>query len=114
MRPGIDVVLEMANFDAHLADCALVITGEGRMDGQSVKFGKAAAGVAARAGNVPVVALVGGIGPGGQAFEERENRLIVPIVDGPMPLAQSMREAERLAYAAARRLFGALRMGMLL
>lgn len=49
MRPGIDVVLEMANFDAHLADCALVITGEGRMDGQSVKFGKAAAGVAARA-----------------------------------------------------------------
>ena len=70
--------------------------------------------MAARAGNVPVVALVGGIGPGGQAFEERENRLIVPIVDGPMPLAQSMREAERLAYAAARRLFGALRMGMLL
>ena len=57
---------------------------------------------------------MGDLGPGGQAFEERENRLIVPIVDGPMPLAQSMREAERLAYAAARRLFGALRMGLLL
>ena len=40
MRPGIDVVLEMANFDAHLADCALVITGEGGMDGQSVKFAR--------------------------------------------------------------------------
>lgn len=112
MRPGIEAVLEMAGFQEHLADCSLVITGEGRIDGQSVLFGKAASGVAAQAGRVPVVALVGGVGPGGEAFEAEQSRWIVPIADGPLSLEQSMRDAERLVSAAARRLFGVVKMGM--
>ena len=87
-------------------------SGEGRIDGQSVLFGKAASGVAAQAGRVPVVALVGGVGPGGEAFEAEQSRWIVPIADGPLSLEQSMRDAERLVSAAARRLFGVVKMGM--
>jgi glycerate kinase len=59
-RPGIDVVLELAGFDKALAGAALVITGEGSLDAQSLA-GKAPVGVAraaARAG-IPVVAVAG-------------------------------------------------------
>lgn len=59
-RPGIDVVLKLVNFDAALDDAALVITGEGSLDVQSLS-GKAPVGVAKRAAKreVPVVAVAG-------------------------------------------------------
>lgn len=60
LRPGIEVVLDMVDFDAKLQHCDLVITGEGRIDGQSLG-GKVPVGVARRAKGtgVPVVAIVG-------------------------------------------------------
>jgi glycerate 2-kinase len=60
-RPGIDVVLDLVAFDAALSGARLVITGEGRLDEQTLN-GKAPAGVAvaARAAGVPVVAVSGG------------------------------------------------------
>lgn len=60
VRSGIEVVLELLEFPDLLADVALVITGEGSLDRQSL-HGKAPVGVcaAARKANVPVVAVVG-------------------------------------------------------
>ena len=60
MRPGIDVVLELLGFEALLRGAALVITGEGALDEQTL-HGKAPAGVAAaaRRAGVPVVAVCG-------------------------------------------------------
>lgn len=60
LRPGIEVVLDMVEFESHLQDCDLVITGEGRIDGQSLG-GKVPVGVSRRAKKqgVPVVAIVG-------------------------------------------------------
>jgi glycerate kinase len=59
-RPGIDLMLELTGFAAHLPDADLVITGEGSLDAQTLN-GKAPAGVAAaaRAAGVPVVAVAG-------------------------------------------------------
>jgi glycerate 2-kinase len=59
-RPGIDVLLELIGFRAKLAGAALVITGEGSLDTQTL-HGKAPAGVAAaaRSAGVPVVAVAG-------------------------------------------------------
>lgn len=59
-RRGVDVVLDLIGFDALLAGAALVITGEGTLDRQSLQ-GKAPVGVAAAAGKagVPVVAVCG-------------------------------------------------------
>lgn len=61
LQMGIDVVLELTDFDRRAAGAALVITGEGRLDSQSLR-GKVVVGVArrARALGVPVAALVGG------------------------------------------------------
>lgn len=60
LRPGIDLVLALTGFDRALADAALVITGEGSLDEQTLG-GKTVAGVAARAGRagLPTVAVCG-------------------------------------------------------
>ena len=60
LRMGIETVLDLTNFDAHLQEADLVITGEGKLDSQSLR-GKVVIGVARRAKKfgVPVVALVG-------------------------------------------------------
>jgi glycerate kinase len=60
MRPGIDLVLELAGFADALRGADLVVTGEGCLDEQTLG-GKAPAGVAAAAAaaGVPVVAVAG-------------------------------------------------------
>jgi glycerate kinase len=61
-RPGIELLLEMLSFPAHLDGARLVITGEGALDHQTLR-GKAPAGVARAAAAhqppVPVVAIAG-------------------------------------------------------
>lgn len=63
LQMGIDTVLDTVGFDRLLEDADLVLTGEGRLDTQSLR-GKVVIGVAARAkkAKVPVVAVVGDIG----------------------------------------------------
>ncbi len=63
LKMGIDVLLDTADFDSLLVDTDLVLTGEGKIDTQSLR-GKAVIGVAKRAKlkQVPVIAVVGDIG----------------------------------------------------
>jgi glycerate kinase len=110
--PGVELILDVTGFDACLEDCRLVITGEGRLDGQTAR-GKVIAGVArhARTRNVPVIALAGSIEPGA---EERLRPLgltaALSTAEGPIPLEDAMRDAYRLLAAAAER---AVRLAML-
>jgi glycerate 2-kinase len=55
---GADYFLDLLQFESHLRGCDLVITGEGRMDDQTL-HGKLPAIVARRAAPVPVIAIVG-------------------------------------------------------
>ena len=61
----------MVEFDRRLLGADLVITGEGRVDGQSMQ-GKVLSGVAGRTkrAGVPLVVIAGGIGDGGEAAYE--------------------------------------------
>ncbi len=65
LRPGIDIVMDSVQLKKRLKGCDLVITGEGRMDGQTV-FGKTPSGVAkvAKELNLPVIAICGCLGDG--------------------------------------------------
>lgn len=60
LKSGIEAVLDMVDFDNHLDGADLVITGEGRIDSQSV-HGKVISGIAKRtsARKVPLIAIVG-------------------------------------------------------
>ena len=55
---GAEYFLDLLNFDRHVADADLVITGEGRLDHQTLQ-GKLPAAVALRAAPTPVIAVVG-------------------------------------------------------
>ncbi|WP_281872877.1 glycerate kinase [Brachybacterium paraconglomeratum] len=61
-RSGADVVLELADFDARLETADLVVTGEGKLDAQTLQ-GKGPAEVARRAAaaGLPVLAVAGAV-----------------------------------------------------
>lgn len=63
MKMGIETLLDEVHFENLLVDADYVITGEGKIDGQSLR-GKVVSGVARRArqAGVPVIAIVGDIG----------------------------------------------------
>lgn len=100
---GIDTVLEAVNFEKRVHDADLCLTGEGRIDAQSLS-GKACIGVAALAGrhNVPTIALTGAAGPGADQCLDAGLEEFVVIGEG-LPVEVSMREAAVLIAEAAGR-----------
>jgi glycerate kinase len=116
LRPGVEVVAEMAGLDASLEGVDLVITGEGRADEQTLA-GKAAMGVATLAGRraIPVVLLCGTLGPGSEALDASGIfQLIQPVADRPMSLAEAMADTDRLLTNAAERLASSVGIGLAL
>lgn len=68
LQMGIDGLLDIIDFESILKDADLVLTGEGRIDPQSMR-GKTVIGVAKRASKcgVPTIAVVGDIADGAEA-----------------------------------------------
>ena len=85
LRPGIEAVLDMTGFDALAEGADLVFTGEGRIDSQSLR-GKVVIGTAhrARAKGVPVIAVVGDIGPGAEGAYDHGVTALVSISRRPI------------------------------
>ncbi len=108
LQPGIALVMEAVRFTERIADADLIITGEGRLDRQSM-MGKVIAGIgsAARKANVPVIALVGGVGDGADETLA-VLRSFHPINPPGVSIADALRHtAERLETAAVTVLKGA-------
>ena len=106
VRPGVEVVMELAGFDNALAASDLVLTGEGRIDDQT-RFGKTAFGVARRAREwgVACICFGGGATPDGIEAMREVNAVVVPVVERPMIVEEAIaagaapitRAAERAA-----------------
>lgn len=113
LQPGIETLLRLINFDRYLDGIDLVITGEGCADRQSV-FGKVPSGIAQRCKvrGIPVVMIAGSIGEGAEALYGCGIESIMPLVDRPMELSESLKNAEELYISAARRLLRLIRTGM--
>ncbi len=102
LRRGVELVLEAAEFDRRVAGCDLCLTGEGRLDGQSLS-GKAVLGVAraAAARGTPTLALVGSLGPDAALTLDHGLAAYHCISEG-VPQAEAMaRAAELLERATA-------------
>ena len=114
LKTGIDAVLDAVDFEKKLDGVCLAVTGEGRIDGQSVRFGKVPVGVAKRCQEkgIPTVAIVGGIGEGAEGLFDLCESTIQTTVSGPMTLEKAMQDAPQLYEQAAERLFRAIRIGM--
>lgn len=111
IQPGIEKVLDIANIDLHLQDADLVITGEGKIDGQS-KYGKVPVGVAKRAlkYDVPIIAIVGSVGNGASEVYAYGIDLITDIINKPMTLDEAMENVEALLEDAAENVARILKM----
>ncbi len=96
-RPGVEVVAELGGLALAIEDAQLVITGEGRMDAQTL-HGKTPMGVAkiAQAAGVPVIAIAGSLGEGYQALYQTGIVAAFSLTSGPMSLEQACANAEQL------------------
>lgn len=67
LLPGAELVLDALDFPQRIADADLIITGEGRLDATTLQ-GKVVSRVAEAARNaaVPLIAIVGSVGPGAE------------------------------------------------
>ncbi|BBI64109.1 hypothetical protein HSBAA_54150 [Vreelandella sulfidaeris] len=98
VKTGIEMIMQQANMATLLARADLVITGEGRLDGQSLA-GKTPIGVsrAAQRFNKPVIVLAGSLGDGWQACFDEGVTAAFALADGPMTLNNALpRTAELL------------------
>ena len=102
-RPGIEVVAELVGLDEALQDADLAVTGEGRLDGQTLR-GKTPAGVLrlAQRHGVPVVAVAGSLGEGYDALYQQGLAAAFSLVPGPLSLEEALAQAEGLLERTAR------------
>jgi len=97
----------LSELEPALTGASLVITGEGRLDGQSL-HGKTPVGVAhvARRVGVPVIALAGSVGEGVAELREVGIEAAFSLAPGPITLAdacaRAAQELENRAEALAR------------
>jgi len=112
LRPGIEIVTEAIGLDALVRDADLVVTGEGRIDGQTVN-GKTPMGVArvARRHDRPVVAIGGSLAADADAVHAHGIDVVVAAVARPCSVAEALAAAEDNLRRAARNLAAALALG---
>jgi glycerate kinase len=112
LRPGIEIVTEAVGLDAAVRDADLVVTGEGRIDGQTVN-GKTPMGVArvARRHGKPVVAIGGSLANDADAVHAHGIEVVVAAVARPCSVAEALAAAEDNLRRAARNLAAALALG---
>ena len=91
LESGIEIVLAETKLEDHISKADLVITGEGRLDGQTV-MGKAPVGVAriAKKYNKPVIAFAGCVTPEATACNEHGIDAFFPILRGVVSLSEAM------------------------
>lgn len=97
LRPGIEIVLEATRFVEQIGGASLVITGEGKVDAQTL-HGKAVIGVleAARSRGVPVLVLAGSVEQEGYELLNRGAIAVIPIVTESMDLGEAFAHAAGL------------------
>ncbi|MGY3170857.1 glycerate kinase [Pseudomonas sp. TE12234] len=111
-RPGVEVVAVLTRLADHVEGANLVVTGEGRFDGQTLR-GKTPLGVAriAQQAGVPVVVLAGTLGDGYAQLYEHGISAAFSVVSGPMSLAEACQQAPELLRERARDVGSLFRIG---
>ncbi|EOF4702316.1 glycerate 3-kinase [Klebsiella oxytoca] len=112
LKPGIDIVIEAVHLEEALRDADLVITGEGRIDSQTVG-GKAPIGVAriAKKHGIPVIGIAGVLGDGVEAVHQHGIDAVFSILPALAPLDEVLDRGEQNLYASARNIACVIKLG---
>jgi len=95
LKPGIDIVTNSVKLAQHCLNADLIITGEGRIDGQTV-FGKTPMGVlkVAKQQHIPVIGISGCLGQNAEAILAEGMDAIFPIIPALEPLDHVLSHAQ--------------------
>jgi glycerate 2-kinase len=112
LKRGVEIVLETVKFHERIQDASLVITGEGRIDGQTI-FGKTPIGVAkaAKRYNIPVIAIAGSVSDDSDVVLSHGIDALYSIVPGIIPLEKALANAEYYVVKTARNIAAACKIG---
>lgn len=94
LRPGIEIVIETLQLEEALRDADLVITGEGRLDSQSI-HGKTPIGVArvAKRFGLPVIGIAGSLSKDYQVVHQHGIDAAFSVLDRVVSLEEALAEA---------------------
>ncbi len=89
LRPGIEIMIEIVKLEQAIKDADLVITGEGKIDSQTI-YGKAPIGVAkiAKKYNVPVIAVAAIISDDADIVHQHGIDNLIKVSEPPMSLTE--------------------------
>lgn len=109
LKRGVDIVTESVDLEKYIREASLVITGEGKIDVQTI-YGKTPIGVAniSEKYGIPVIGIAGVIGPEGEAVYNHGIDAMFSIVPGAVSLEDALSQAttytEKLSENIARTL----------
>lgn len=103
LKRGIDIVLDAVNFEEEVKGADLVITGEGRIDSQTI-YGKTPIGVAkaAKKHGIPVIGLAGSLSDDSHIIHEHGIDALFSIVPGVITLPDAFEKAAPYMERTAR------------
>ncbi|VYT63570.1 glycerate 2-kinase [Metakosakonia massiliensis] len=114
LKSGIEIVTQALNLEEHIHDCTLVVTGEGRIDSQSI-HGKVPVGVAhvAKKYHKPVIGIAGSLTRDVGVVHQYGIDAVFSVLTSIGTLEEAFRGAFDNIYRASRNIAATLRVGML-
>ncbi|EOD80478.1 Glycerate kinase [Grimontia indica] len=112
LRPGIEIVMDAVNLSEQLKDADLVITGEGRIDSQTI-HGKTPIGVArcAKQFNLPVIGIAGSITQDSVVVYDHGIDVLFSVVSGACTLEDALANAKENVELTAQNVARTLKLG---
>lgn len=103
LNRGVEIVLRAVRFEQHVKDADLVITGEGRIDSQTI-YGKTPMGVAklAKKYQIPVIGIAGSISDDSHVVYDYGIDAVFSIVPRAIPLTDALENASHYLRQTAR------------
>jgi glycerate kinase len=113
LKSGIEIVTTALNLDEHIHDCTLVVTGEGRIDSQSI-HGKVPVGVAsvAKKYHKPVIGIAGSLTRDVGVVHQYGIDAVFSVLTSIGTLEEAFRGAFDNIYLASRNIAATLAIGM--
>lgn len=113
LRQGIEIVTDALHLDKHVANADMVITGEGRIDSQTI-HGKVPVGVAkvAKRYNKPVIGIAGSLTADVGVVHQHGIDAVFSVIYTVCTLEEALENAEENVRMAARNIAAVLKVGM--
>ncbi|WP_153914787.1 glycerate kinase [Shewanella sp. TC10] len=113
LQPGVDIVIKSVKLAELMQGANIVITGEGRMDSQTLS-GKTPMGVMQQALNqqIPVIGIAGCLGEGAELILEKGMTAIFPIIPALAPLDDILADAHNNLVNTAQNIAATLKLSL--